>query len=113
MDWSGIVQTWGTVVAVIGGMWVVLRPYLPLLCEAVRVYAEHTKDIRRREILLLLVRAAEEIYVGAKRGEEKHQWVYTQGDMRGYSFSDAEIRAAARETTKELAGNLPVRRDPP
>lgn len=113
MDWSGIVQTWGTVVAVFGGLWVVLRPYLPLLCEAVRVYAGHTKDLKRREILLLLVRAAEEIYIGPKRGEEKHTWVYKQGDVQGYSFSDAEIRAAARETTKELAGNLPVRHDPP
>lgn len=115
MDWSGIVETWGAVVAVVAGLWAVLRPFMPMLCEIAETYVARMKDERRREVLLILVRAAEEIFVGAKRGEEKQKYVLRTADAWGYKLTEDEVRAAAREVTKEIpvAVNGARKCDPP
>ncbi len=99
--WQAILAAGAAVAGVLAWLGRVLQPWLPLLCEVARRYIARIDDEERRELLLMAVRSAEEQYVGSGRGNEKHVYVQDLGEELGYEFSDDEVRAAAREVTKE------------
>jgi len=107
------VETWEVVLAVgvpLLGLcgWLAWSAWKLLLMaqDVAECYIGAQADALRRAVLLMLVRAAEEL-MGPDRGPEKHNYVQGAGDELGYDFSDDEVAAAAREATKERA----VRRD--
>lgn len=99
--WQAILAAGAAVAGVLAWLGRVLQPWLPLLCEVARRYIARIDDEERREFLLMLVRAAEEQYVGTGRGKAKFAYVQDMGEQAGYEFADEEIHAAAREITKE------------
>lgn len=104
MEWGQIVETWGAVAAVLAALWALMRPYLPVLCRVATTWISHIEDAQRRDTLLMLVRSAEEIFVGPGRGQKKRSYVIATGRREfGYDYLTDEVNAAARELTKEQA----------
>lgn len=114
-SWQAILAAGAAVAGALTWLARVLRPLVPLACDVARVYIMRIDDLQRREALLTLVRAAEEVF-GPNTGPQKLQHVLDEGRALGYEFSETEVSAAAREITKELGAlqeRLPFDSAPP
>lgn len=70
------------------------------LCALAAQYLQRLKDERLRELLLALVRAAEQIY-GSGSGERKREYVLQQARAQGLTgVNSARLEAAVWEMKK-------------
>lgn len=98
LDWS----IGGISVAVVLA-WIanyIVKPLVPVICDALRTYVQDRHEGWRREALLTLIRAAEERF-GPGQGAQKHAWVLSAATEANVPVTDDEIRAGARLVTKE------------
>jgi len=86
MDWTQLAVWLRAAVALL----------VPILWHVARAQAALTDDKRVRELLLELVKAAEQIY-GAGRGDEKRGYVLDQAIARRLPADRARIEAAVHD----------------
>lgn len=74
------------------------------------IKAKTTLDQRReiRDLVSILVFAAEKLYTGSGRGEEKLAWVKEHLDAHGYKLDTDELAELVNAEIKKLESSTPL-----
>ena len=95
-----VLRQWGT------GLGAALLPILVVyVCNLIREWAVKIGDERLRELVLELVRAAEQLFTGEERGPERLMYVKRQLEKRGLAerVPHEAIEAAVYKLNSGLA----------